>query len=70
IVLMHGEHDTKTLKVQEAQFLANQLQMYYGSDSVTKQQLLETFTKQPDKFNHMDLIKEMELTELPLTNSL
>lgn len=60
IVLMRGEFDTKVLNAQEAQCLANQLKMYYTEDNPEKLQLLETFTKTPEKFKHMDVIKELE----------
>ncbi|KAG5671732.1 hypothetical protein PVAND_001912 [Polypedilum vanderplanki] len=60
IVLMRGEYDTKVINVQEAQCLANQLQMYYTQNNEKKLELLETFTKSPEKFKHMDVIKELE----------
>lgn len=60
IVLMRGEYDTKVLTVQEAQCLANQLQLYYTQNNIEKLKLLECFTKTPDKFRHMDVIKELE----------
>lgn len=45
---------------QEAQCLANQFQMYYSGKDQRKQKLLETFTKSPDTFKHMELISELE----------
>lgn len=60
IVLMRGEYDTKVLTAQEAQCLANQLQLYYTLNDPTKIEILETFTKTPEKFKHMDVIREME----------
>lgn len=60
IVLMRGEYDTKVLTAQEAQCLANQLQLYYAIGDSKKIELLETFTKTPEKFKHMDVIKELE----------
>ncbi|CAH1963087.1 unnamed protein product [Acanthoscelides obtectus] len=64
IVLMRGEYDKNVLDAKEAQCLANQLQMYYVQADPEKIQLLETFTKKPDEFKHMDLIKQIE--NLPL----
>ncbi|KAM7363518.1 ATP synthase mitochondrial F1 complex assembly factor 1 [Cochliomyia hominivorax] len=64
IVLMRGEYDSKVLNAQEAQCLANELQMFYCKNDEAKQKLLETFTKKPDEFKHMDLIKEVENIQL------
>ncbi|KAL0881279.1 hypothetical protein ABMA27_001163 [Loxostege sticticalis] len=60
IVLMRGEYDKNVLTGQEAQCLANQFQMYYSGKDQRKQKLLETFTKSPDTFKHMELISELE----------
>ncbi|XP_059609917.1 ATP synthase mitochondrial F1 complex assembly factor 1 [Phlebotomus argentipes] len=60
IVLMRGEYDSQVINAQEAQCLANQLQLYYGQNSQDKLQLLETFTNQPESFKHMDVIAELE----------
>ncbi|XP_062124268.1 ATP synthase mitochondrial F1 complex assembly factor 1 [Drosophila sulfurigaster albostrigata] len=64
IVLMRGEYDSKVLTAQEAQCLANELQMFYYKTDESKLKLLETFTKRPDEFKHMDLIKEVENIQL------
>ncbi|KAF2885515.1 hypothetical protein ILUMI_20665 [Ignelater luminosus] len=64
IVLMRGEFDKNVLNVQEAQCLANQLQLYYGQNDPQKIALLEQFTKRPDEFKHMDLIKQIETLSL------
>ncbi|XP_053671728.1 ATP synthase mitochondrial F1 complex assembly factor 1 isoform X2 [Anopheles nili] len=59
IVLMRGEYDPKVLNAQEAQCLVNQVQLYYSQDNETKLRLLDTFTKYPEKFKHMDVIEEL-----------
>ncbi|XP_017143389.1 ATP synthase mitochondrial F1 complex assembly factor 1 [Drosophila miranda] len=64
VVLMRGEYDTKVLTAQEAQCLANELQMFYYKTDESKMKLLETFTKRPDEFKHTDLIKEVENIQL------
>ncbi|XP_016977788.2 ATP synthase mitochondrial F1 complex assembly factor 1 [Drosophila rhopaloa] len=64
VVLMRGEYDTKVLTAQEAQCLANELQMFYLKPDEGKLSLLETFTRKPDEFKHMDLIKEVENIQL------
>ncbi|CAO1420950.1 unnamed protein product [Diamesa serratosioi] len=64
IVLMRGEYDSKILSAQEAQCLANQLQLYYTQDNPSKLELLKRFTKTPEKFSHMDVIKELENLQL------
>ncbi|XP_055680195.1 ATP synthase mitochondrial F1 complex assembly factor 1 [Lutzomyia longipalpis] len=60
IILMRGEYDSNVISAQEAQCLANQLQMYYGQESPSKQRLLDTFTNHPEAFKHMDVIAELE----------
>lgn len=64
VVLMRGEYDTKVLTAQEARCLANQLQLYYTMNDPSKIKLLETFTKSPENFKHMDVIREMENLQL------
>lgn len=64
IVLMRGEYDKKYMNVQEAQCLANELQLFYCSDSAEKLQLLETFTNRSIEFKHMDLIAQLESISL------
>lgn len=59
IILMRGEFDKNVLDGQEAQCLANQFQMYYSGKDAAKLQLLQTFTKNPDTFKHMDLIAQL-----------
>lgn len=56
---MRGEYDTKVINGQEAQCLANQLQMYYSQQSDSKLELLEKFTNKPENFKHMDVIEEL-----------
>lgn len=60
VVLMRAEVDTNVINVQEAQCLANQLQLYYAQNTKTKLDLLERFTKSPDSFKHMDVINELQ----------
>lgn len=60
IVLMRGEYDTNVINAQEAQCLANQLQLYYAQHNESKLELLKQFTREPDSFKHMDVIKELE----------
>lgn len=68
VVLMRGEFDKKVLNVQEAQCLANELQLYYATDNSHRQQLLETFTNKPDEFKHMDVIAQLETISLEVPN--
>lgn len=64
LILMRGEFDTKLLQVQEAQCLANELQLYYCNDNEQRLNLLETFTHKPNEFKHMDLITQLETISL------
>jgi ATP synthase mitochondrial F1 complex assembly factor 1 len=59
-ILMRGEYDPKVLTAKEAQCLANQFQLYFAQHDADKLKLLEKFTKQPESFKHMDVIKELE----------
>ena len=61
---MRGEYDNKVLTAQEAQCLANQLQLYYTQSHPRKVEILETFTKKPENFKHMDVIKELDNLEI------
>lgn len=61
---MRGEFDTKILTAQEAQCLVNQLQLFYGLDDPEKLELLKTFTLEPAKFKHIDVIKHLENIQL------
>lgn len=62
IILEMAEFDNKSLKIEEAKFLVHQLKAYYlkSNESDEKFQLLNCFSKSPDQFKHMDLIKQIE----------
>lgn len=60
VILMRGEFDKNVINAQEAQCLANQLQLYYSQNNKEKLQILEKFTNKPDQFQHTDVIKELE----------
>lgn len=64
IVLMRGEYDANVISAREAQYLVNQLQMYYCQTDETKLNLLKTFTYEPQKFKHMDVVKQIEEIKL------
>lgn len=64
IVLMVGEYDPNVLTIQEAQCLANQVEMYYCNPSQEKQDLMEKFVKRPNEFKHMDLVAQVETMAL------
>jgi len=68
IVLMQGEFDGNSLSLQEAQCLANQVEMYYCNPSESKRKILETFTFKPQEFKHQDLVDQLENISL-LTES-
>lgn len=57
---MRAEYDTNVINAQEAQCLANQLQLYYSQHNESKLELLKRFTREPDSFKHMDVISELE----------
>ncbi|XP_076253089.1 ATP synthase mitochondrial F1 complex assembly factor 1 [Rhynchophorus ferrugineus] len=64
IVLMRGEYDSNILNAKEAQCLANELQLYYIQDDEEKLKLLETFNCNPDAFDHMELVKQINKISL------
>lgn len=64
IVLMRGEYDKNVLNGKEAQCLANQLQLYYIQTDEKKLELLEKFSNEPDRFDHMDLVNEISTLSL------
>lgn len=70
IVLMRGEYDSKLISGKEAQFLANQVQLYYSGRDSAKTALLRTFHDNPEKFSHMDLVKQLEQLDLSALDSI
>jgi ATP synthase F1 complex assembly factor 1 len=50
--------------VQEAQCLANQIEMYYCNPEEDKIKLLDTFTQKPAEFKHQDLIAQLDTVNL------
>ncbi|XP_047354708.1 ATP synthase mitochondrial F1 complex assembly factor 1 [Vespa velutina] len=60
IVLMRGEFDLNFLNCQEAQCLANELQLYYTGKSSERLKLMETFNNAPNDFKYNDLISQLE----------
>lgn len=64
IVLMRGEYDKNVIDIKGAQCLANQLLLYYVRPSEEKLAILEKFTKKPDDFKHMELIRQIETLSL------
>lgn len=46
--------------VHQAQCLANQVQVFYGSERHETFQLVETFNHKPADFKHMSVIAELE----------
>ncbi|XP_051978114.1 ATP synthase mitochondrial F1 complex assembly factor 1-like [Xyrauchen texanus] len=60
IVLMTAEMDGKFVTVHQAQCLANQVQLFYGSQRHETFRLVETFNHKPAEFKHMSVIAELE----------
>lgn len=57
---MSGLYDDKLLNTQEAQCLANQVEMYYCNPAPPKLALLEAFTSNPQEFKYQDLVSQIE----------
>ncbi|KAM8930552.1 ATP synthase mitochondrial F1 complex assembly factor 1 [Pelodytes ibericus] len=60
IVLMTSEIDAKFLNVQEAQCLANQVQLFYASDQSEAFGLVQTFNHNPSEFKYMSVVSFLE----------
>ncbi|XP_029285610.1 ATP synthase mitochondrial F1 complex assembly factor 1 [Cottoperca gobio] len=60
VVLMTAELDPKFITVHQAQCLANQVQLFYGTQKQETYQMVETFNHQPAAFKHMSVIAELE----------
>ncbi|XP_074524366.1 ATP synthase mitochondrial F1 complex assembly factor 1 [Halichoeres trimaculatus] len=64
IVLMTAEMDPKFITVHQAQCLANQVQLFYGTQRQETFRLVETFNHNPADFKHMSVIAELEQSGL------
>ncbi|XP_054645022.1 ATP synthase mitochondrial F1 complex assembly factor 1 [Dunckerocampus dactyliophorus] len=64
IVLMTAELDPKFITVHQAQCLANQVQLFYGTQRQETHRLVETFNHHPAQFKHMSVIAELEQSGL------
>ncbi|XP_077391276.1 zinc finger CCCH domain-containing protein 3 isoform X2 [Festucalex cinctus] len=60
VVLMTAQLDHKFITACEAQCLANQVQLFYGSEREETFDLVETFNRRPADFKHMSLIAQLE----------
>ncbi|XP_022608793.1 ATP synthase mitochondrial F1 complex assembly factor 1 [Seriola dumerili] len=64
VVLVTAEMDPKFITVHQAQCLANQVQLFYGTQRQETYRLVETFNHQPEDFKHMLVIAELEQSGL------
>ncbi|XP_035509865.1 ATP synthase mitochondrial F1 complex assembly factor 1 [Morone saxatilis] len=64
VVLMTAEMDPKFITVHQAQCLANQVQLFYGTQRQETYRLVETFNHSPAEFKHMSVIAELEQSGL------
>ncbi|XP_070688517.1 ATP synthase mitochondrial F1 complex assembly factor 1 [Pempheris klunzingeri] len=64
VVLMTAEMDPKFITVHQAQCLANQVQLFYGTQRLETYRLVETFNHSPADFKHMSVIAELEQSGL------
>uniref|UniRef100_A0A8D3BZM2 ATP synthase mitochondrial F1 complex assembly factor 1 n=1 Tax=Scophthalmus maximus TaxID=52904 RepID=A0A8D3BZM2_SCOMX len=64
VVLMTAEMDPKFITVHQAQCLANQVQLFYGTQRQETFRLVETFNHKPADFRHMLVIAELEQSGL------
>ena len=69
IVLMTSEIDQSTMNLFEAQCLAQLQKLFYVSPDEKKADLLFTFNKNPDAFKYMDLVKELESSDMIVKKS-
>ncbi|XP_058494536.1 ATP synthase mitochondrial F1 complex assembly factor 1 [Solea solea] len=64
VVLMTAEMDARFITVHQAQCLANQVQLFYGTQRQETYRLVELFNHQPADFRHMLVIAELEQSGL------
>uniref|UniRef100_A0A674N3Y3 ATP synthase mitochondrial F1 complex assembly factor 1 n=1 Tax=Takifugu rubripes TaxID=31033 RepID=A0A674N3Y3_TAKRU len=64
LVFMTAEMDSKFITVHQAQCLANQVQLFYGTQRQETFRLAETFNHHPAEFKHMLVIAELEQSGL------
>ncbi|XP_050686849.1 ATP synthase mitochondrial F1 complex assembly factor 1-like isoform X2 [Eriocheir sinensis] len=64
IVLMQGEYNKDVLNAFEAQFLVNQLQLYFSGSDLARTGLLEKFHHRPNEFKHSELVQQLESLDL------
>ncbi|KAL7396715.1 hypothetical protein ABVT39_010621 [Epinephelus coioides] len=64
VVLMTAELDPKFITVHQAQCLANEVQLFYGTQRQETYRLVETFNHHPADFKHMSVIAELEQSGL------
>ncbi|XP_062412704.1 ATP synthase mitochondrial F1 complex assembly factor 1 [Sardina pilchardus] len=68
VVLMTAEMDERFINVHQAQCLANQVQVFYGTERHATFQLVETFNHKPADFKHMSMIAELEQSGIGLAS--
>ncbi|CAF90342.1 unnamed protein product, partial [Tetraodon nigroviridis] len=64
LVFMTAEMDPKFMTVPQAQCLANQVQLFYGTQRQETYRLVETFNHRPAEFKHTLVIAELEQSGL------
>jgi ATP synthase F1 complex assembly factor 1 len=60
IVLMSGEVDTKMISVIDAQYLANQVQLYYITEENGRCSLLRAFNHSQEEFDYTKLFEHLQ----------
>jgi hypothetical protein len=65
-VLEMTEVDVKSLSLENAKFLQNQLKLYYlkSAENDDKWRIMNSFVQTPENFKYMDLIKQLEVDGL------
>ena len=64
IALMVGKYDLEKLKTEEAQLLAQLLQLYYGQNRNDRVELVRKFNMNPNLFNYQELIDQIDALSL------
>lgn len=60
VVLLNGNYDPTSLTTLEAQCLANQIKLFYATSDHRKLLLLHAFNREPENFDYMSVIKEID----------
>jgi len=63
LILLRGEYDKDVIDLKEAQYLAVQLNCYYGENNQRRLEIMKDFHENASSFEYMNLISELNSLE-------